>query len=355
MLLAGVICHRLYFWLVARGVGVHFNEHFPGDCKTIPGISCGSEKIVVTKRAPNEGLAFITNGFKLMSNCNPKFTQGNIYTFDFNHPGKGANKLAIQPSESLDLAAFDPHGMDLLEESNGNIKVYIVNHAKHVETVEVFLYVPTQPGSIKHLKTIRHEKFICLNDLTLFGEDVFYITNFFKYCHYPFVISATEFLLGLETGNVVYYDNGKAEVMAEGLSYNGISQSIDGKEVVVNAGGTTFLEIFDRVKSTGQLKFKQKVNLFYFPDNVFTDYQTGDYYVGVQKKILKLIALFKNQSRSAPSTGVRVYKKDGSYTVEEVFHDSGHSYVQGVSSLAHFKGQYLLGTVFHNLGYCQTN
>ena len=126
MVLVAFVCHRLYFWLVAYGVGVHFNEHFPGQCKTIPGISCGSEKVIIAKRSPNQGLAFITNGFKMMTNCNPKFTQGNIYTFDFNHPDKGANKLTIHPSESLDLAAFDPHGMDLLEDGSGDIKVFFL-------------------------------------------------------------------------------------------------------------------------------------------------------------------------------------------------------------------------------------
>ena len=176
-----------------------------------------------------------------------------------------------------------------------------------------------------------------------------------KYCHKGFFLAAAEFLLGWETGNILYYDKGKAEVLATGLSYNGITQSKDGKEVVVNDGGTTFLEIFDRVPSTGQLKFKEKVNVRYFPDNVLTDQHTGDYYVGVQKKLLKLIAVFKNQSRSVPSTGVRVFKKDGRYAVEEVFHDNGRSYVQGVATLAHYKGQYLLGTIFHNLGYCTTD
>ena len=233
--------------------------------------------------------------------------------------------------------------------------MYVVNHAKHVESVEIFLYTPTKPDSIQHLKTIHNDKFVCLNDLTIYGDDVFYITNFMKYCHSWLALSASEFLLGLETGNILYYDSGKARVVATGVSYNGITQSKDSKEVAVNAGGTTYLEIFDRVPSTGELKFKEKVNVQYFPDNVLTDQHTGDYYVGVQKKVLKLFAVSLNQSRSGPSTGVRVYKRDGKYAVEEVFHDNGRSHVQGVASVAHYKGQYLLGTIFHNLGYCTTN
>lgn len=235
------------------------------------------------------------------------------------------------------------------------LKVYVVNHANHVESVEVFLYVPAKPDSIKHLKTIHNDKFVCINDLTIYGEDIFYITNFLKYCNSGFVVAASEFLLGLETGNVIYYNKGNADVVATGLMYNGITQSKDGKEVVVNAGGTTYLEIFDRIPSTGQLKFKEKVNVHYFPDNILTDQHTGDYYVGVQKKMLKLIAVSVNQSRSVPSTGVRVYKTNARYAVEEIFHDNGRSYVQGVATVAHYKGQYLLGTIFHKLGYCKTN
>ena len=110
--------------------------------------------------------------------------------------------------------------------------------------------------------------------------------------------------------------------------------------------------MFDKLDD-GKLRFKEKIDIHYFGDNVYTDSSTGDYYVGVQKKILAFFALMMNQTRFAPSSGVRVSKNNGKYLVEEVFHDSGRTFVQCVSSVVHHKGKYLLGTVFHNLAFCE--
>ncbi|XP_066924139.1 serum paraoxonase/lactonase 3-like [Clytia hemisphaerica] len=347
------VCYRsLYLWLVARGVGVHFNEHHPGQCSVIPGISCGSEKIVVAKRNSNQGLAFITNGFKGFTRCSKETTQGNIYTFDFKNPDVGAVKLNIDHSEIWQ--SFDPHGIDLVEnEKDNTIKLYVVNHAKLTESVEVFLFDPQQPKSLKHLNTIRDKSFVCLNDITMLNENEFYVTNWIKYCHYPMVVPALELFLGVETGSVVYYDGNKGEVIERGQGLNGIAQSKDSKQLLVVSCSTTFLHVYEISNSPSKLKLIEKIDLIYYGDNIYTDFLTGDYYVGVQKKVIKLLLAVKNQTRFAPSTGVRVHQRNGVYEVEEVLHDSGRSFVHGVSSFVHYKNQYLLGTIFHDFGYCK--
>ena len=38
--------------------------------------------------------------------------------------------------------------------------------------------------------------------------------------------------------------------------------------------------------------------------------------------------------------------------VEEVLRTDGKGFVSGVSSVVHYQGQYLFGTVFDKLGYC---
>ena len=186
--LIAVGCHYLYFFLATRGVGVHHNEHFPGTCKTVPGISCGSEQIAVAKGRQNEGLAFITNGLKAMSRCNKDSTPGNIFTFDFKTPDKGVLKLKIIPipGGTFDQDAFEPHGMDILENDVDNkIELYVVNHAKNIESVEVFEYDPNLVGTLQHVRTILDPNFICINDLTMVAKNIFYITNWMKFCRYP--------------------------------------------------------------------------------------------------------------------------------------------------------------------------
>jgi Arylesterase. len=342
----------LYFWLVGHGVGVRYHEHFPGKCHVVPGVECGSEKIVVTEN----GMAFITNGLKGLTRCNVNYLKGNIYIFDFRRPSDGAVKLEIQPSDSFSVDAFDPHGMDFLEnEADGTIHLYVVNHAKHVESVEVFQYDSKSPESLLHLRTIHDKHFVCINDLTLLGENKFYITNYLKYCHYPIIVPIVEFYLSVETGNVIYHDQGESKMVATGVGCNGIAQSLDKKEVVVAAGSTTFLDVYEIIEE-GDLKFKEKIDVTFFPDNLSTDHTTGDYYAGVQKQVTKLLAASQNQTSVVTASGVRVSKlTDGSYGVEEVFHDNGRSFVQGVATVLHYKGQYLFGTIFDKLAYCDSN
>ena len=125
----------MYVFLVDHGVGVHHNNVHPGKCRIVPGITCGSEQIVVT----TDGLAFITNGLKLVTSCNPLFTKGRVYLFDFNNPGNNVTELKII-SEIIDPSTFDPHGMDMIENlEQGTISIYVVNHAYKTESIEVFL------------------------------------------------------------------------------------------------------------------------------------------------------------------------------------------------------------------------
>ena len=126
------------------------------------------------------------------------------------------------------------------------------------------------------------------------------------------------------------------------------------KEVLVAGGATATIHIYKKsTNKPGELTTEEVINVGHFPDNIYTDQITGDYYSGVHKNPFKLLAVTMNQSRFTSSSGVRVYKNaQGKYAVEEVFHDSGRSFTQGAATLAHYKGQYLIGTVFDNLGYC---
>ena len=341
----------MYFWLVDNGYGVHFYNVQPGPCRVVPGIECGSEKVSVT----HDGLAFITNGFKLITNCNQKYLRGHIYLFDFNQPEKNVSKLIIQ-SDTLDLKAFGPHGMDIYEDlEQGNVKVYVVNHAKKIESVEVFHYHRSNPQKLIHLDTIMDDKFICLNDITVIDENRFYITNSMKYCHSRFAFGVTEIFLKLKTASIVYYDHGKSIIVADGESFlNGIALSKDKTQVFSVAFSSGGMFIYDRDENNGKLDLRNKFFVGHHPDNIFTDLSTGHLYVGIQKEPYTLAAAsMSNNTGYFSSSGIKLKTKSekwDDFEIEEVFHHDGKNVV---SSVAYYKGHYLFGTVFHKLAYCR--
>ena len=345
----------MYFWLVGNGFGVLFYNVQPGPCRVVPGIECGSEKISVA----HDGLAFITNGLKSTTNCNKRYLRGHIYLFDFNYPEKNVSKVIIQ-SDTLDLEAFDPLGMDIYEDlEKGNVKVYVVNRARKIQSVEVFNYHRSNPRKLIHLNTIINDKFICLNDITLIDENRFYITNLVKYCHSRFAFRITELLLNLKTASVVYYDHGKSKIVADGeSSFNGITLSKDKTQVfsVTTASGGMF--VYDRNENSGELHLRKTFFVGYHPDNIFTDLSTGGHlYVGILKKPLILVAAsMSNSTGYFSSSGIKLKAKSAKWDdidIEEVFHHDGKNFVNGVTSVVYYKGHYLLGTMFHKLAYCK--
>ena len=339
-----------YFWLVGKGYGVHFYNVLPGPCRVVPGIECGSEKISVTR----DGLALITNGLKLLTNCNKKYLRGNIYLFDFNHPEKNVTKLVIQ-GEAIDLKTFEPLGMDVYEDfTKDTVKLYVINLA--IDAVEVFQYDKNNPRVLKHLKTIIDNKFHCPDDITVIDENRFYLTNFHQYCHseYEF-LAAAEFFLQMNTAAVVYYDHTKSTVVADGESFlNGITLSKDKSQILSVSTSTGQLLVYDRSENNGKLHLRKGFYIGYHP--IFTDIFTGHLYVGTQKNPFEEVAVSLNKTEYCSATGIKLTTKSekwDDFDIEEVFHHDGKDFISDVSSVAYYKGHYLFGTVFHKLAYCR--
>lgn len=344
----------IYLYLSSHGVAMYHNNVHPGKCRIVPNISCGSEQISVT----NDGLAFITNGHKGLTRCNPKYTPGNLFTFDFNNPEQDPVKLQII-SSTIQPLTFDPHGMDIIEDSvKGIVHVYVVNHPKDRDTIEVFVYNKTKPSEIVHFKTIGDEKFVCLNDISMIDESTFYVTNFGKYCRLGETMAWAELVLKLKTGNIIYYNYGETKNVVDALSFNGITLSKDRKQVVSVEMGAREIHFYDRNgDSNGHLTLSNKAYLGYVPDNVFVDKQTGHYYVAYFKDILSFHAVAANKTAYCSVGAAMVtVSKDGDrdvFDVKEVLYDRGESFLSMGSSFVHYKGHYLIGTVFDGLGYCR--
>lgn len=344
---------QFYFWLVDMGVGVPYNNVYPGKCRIIPGVECGSEKIAVT----SDGLAFITSGLRLLTACNVNYIQGRLYLFDFSHPEKDAVQLEIYGQSQFDLKSFEPHGMDIYEVAETNfVQVYVVNHANHLESVEVFLYNRDAPHKIEHKETIRDEKFVCLNDVAVASENKFFATNCLKYCHTNFLFSVMESLFHMKTANVLFYDNGNTKIIDDGgLLYNGIV--LHNNHVLVASNGDGLMITYDRDENTNELSNRQQYFIGHHPDNIAINKETGEILVGTHKTTLPLLLATFNKSDLVGGTAIKL-KLDRSLKkveVEEILHDDGRKFVKGIASVVYYKGQYLFGSVYDKLGYCKVN
>ena len=335
----------VYVFLVNQGIGIYFNNVKPGPCRIVPGISCGSEQISVT----NDGLAFITSGVKTMTNCNRKYLKGRMYLFDFNKPNENVTELKIQ-SENLDLDFFQPLGMDILEK-NDDVKVFVVNHA--AASIEIFLFDKMKRQILKHLQTITNEKFVCLNDITLLDENNFYVTNFAQFCKYPPIMMA-EFFLQLPTSNIIHFESGETKNVVSGESLlNGITLGIDKKKLFTVSSNTGQLLEFLRNIDNGSLHLINRHFIGFHPDNIFMDHGTGLLYVGTQKSTFNHFLLSENKTDHCSATGVMITQNSsGHMEVEEILHMNGGEFINSLSVVVHYKGQYLFGTPFDRLGYC---
>ena len=336
----------IYLFLVNHGVGIHFNNVKPGPCRIVPGISCGSEQISVTK----DGLAFITSGYKGMTNCNSKDLKGRIYLFDFNKPNENVTELKIL-SDTLNQDLFYPHGMDIIEE-NESVKVFIVNHSPK-ESIEIFQFDKKNRQILKHFQTITNEKFVCLNDIALVDENNFYVTNFVMFCEYPLLLWA-EILLHLPTSNIVHFESGKTRVVASGEAVlNGITLARDKKKLFTVSTNTRALLEYARNTDNGSLHFINRHFTGFYPDNIFLDQETDVLYTSTQKSIFNMFLLAGNLTNHCSVSGAKITQDLTGHTeVEEILDVNGGGFVNSLSVVVHYKNQYLFGTVFDRLGYC---
>eukprot|EP00794_Sanderia_malayensis_P009148 gene9148-10121_t len=341
---------KLYLVLVGRGLAVHIFNHYPGKCRIIPGIECGSEDVAVTK----DGLAFVSSGYRGITGCDLDSLTGRLYIFDFDNPAANVSMLEIV-SEDINMKEFEPHGLSLWETKNGTYLLFVVDHGVS-ERVQIFEYNRKNPTQLIHRRTIIDKEFICLNDLVVVNENSFYITNYLKYCKVSKPLTYMEGLLTLRTGNVVYYDGNKGRIAAANVAMaNGINMSPDGSFVFVTGSMAQSLYVFSRDINNGSLTLVREFGLNTMPDNVEIDRETGDLYLGCHRNQYLLLGDYDG-ILAAPTQALRIHPEDQQWKnikITEVLSSDGHDFIRG-SSVAHYrKSKILIGTVFHRLALCE--
>ena len=170
-------------------------------------------------------------------------------------------------------------GMDIFEDPGGHvIRLFVVNHAHNVESVEIFEYTHQEPTQIVHKRTIVDDKFICINDVAAVDSERFYVTNLHKYCKIAHIMMTVELLFmgPLKTASVVYYDSNNSSFVARGAGMNGLTLSRDKRHLLV-VHGDRDVQVYARNPSDGMLTYVRNFVIGQPSDNIFLDKQTGEY------------------------------------------------------------------------------
>ncbi len=328
----GIIALILFFLgrtLINAGFFTKIEPHFNGTVSEIEGFA-GAEDITIDKAT---GLALIS------SNDFIDFTKnGAIFLLNLNEN----SPKPINLTQKLPFEDFHPHGISLYKSNNGTKRLFVVNHRKTGDFIEIFQFTDS---TLVYLESISDRLIIDPNDVVGVGERSFYMTN--DHDEDKTYWRDKKDLLQIPMGNVLYFDGKKGRVLADGFNYaNGINTSLDGRKLFVAATSGQKIRVFDRDIATGNLTESDEISIN-GADNIELD-EVGNLWVGCHPKLLAFLGHSKDHSKQSPSEIIKIdYKSKENFTLESIYLNDGKP-VSGSSVGAVFGDKLLIGTVFEN-------
>ncbi|MFY7911313.1 MAG: SMP-30/gluconolactonase/LRE family protein [Emticicia sp.] len=314
--------------LYNAGVFTTVEPHFNGTVTEIDGFG-GAEDITFDKAT---GLALISS-----NDFSDDSKNGAIFLLN-------TKENTPKPIKLTEKVTFDfhPHGISLYRTLEGAKRLFVINHRKKGDYVEVFDFTDS---TLVHLESITSSLFVSPNDIVAVGEHTFYLTN--DHDEEKSDWRSKKDLLQIAMGNVCYYDGQRAKVVADGFLYaNGINISLDGKKLFVAATSGRKIRVFDRDLTTGKLTESDEITIN-GADNIEID-EYGNLWVGCHPKLLSYLAHSKDRSKPSPSEIIKInYQSKEYYTLESTYLNDGTP-VSGSSVGAVFGDKLLIGTVFGN-------
>ncbi|XP_069815479.1 serum paraoxonase/arylesterase 2-like [Dendropsophus ebraccatus] len=322
-----------------------FNEVQPVDlpgCQLVKGMEVGSEDIDVL---PN-GLAFISTGLKVPGIKSDASEPARILLLDLEDGGLIPSPLSF--SEGFDASSFNPHGLSTyIDEKDGTVYLFVVNHPGPISIIEIFRFVKEEKLLV-HLKSVTHKLLTSVNDIVAVGPDSFYATIDFYFSN--IYMKYMELILGLRWTGVIYYSPGDVrEVAKEFHSANGITISND-KQYIYAADLTAHtINVFKKNEDWSLTPIKS-VDVNTLVDNLSVDPVTGDIWTGGHPNLYKVFVY--NPEDPPGSEVIRVQNIHSDNPIVTKVYANDGSVIQASSCASVYKGQLLVGTVFHRTLHC---
>ena len=314
--------------------------HGSDSCRSVAGGLMGSEDIAID---PVSGMAFITSVDFRRFKGREHGPRGDVFGYD----------LTAENSKPVNLTAdfkgaLYPHGLGLYRGPEG-LSVFVVNHRPPDEasdrsddpSVEIFDY---RGGKLVHRRTVAGPLLKSPNDVAPVGPDRFYATNDHGWT--GDIGRIVEDYLQLSLADVVYFDGGEFQVVAEGFGYaNGINVSPDSRWVYVGETSGRKLDVFQREASSGRLTPFKEIDMDTGVDNIDVDAE-GNLWIGAHPKLLTFVRYADDPKRIAPCQIIKVEAgPDHGFKVEEVYLKDGRD-LSGSSVGVFYQGKLFIGSVF---------
>lgn len=300
--------------------------------QNVPGVF-SSEDITINQLT---GVAYISSADRRAQLAGLQTKQGGIFAYDLN----AANPQLVNITIGFEKA-FNPHGIAIYTHEDRSVTLFAINHNDEGDFVEIF---DQQNGQFNHRESVSSPLMFSPNDLIAIDANRFYVTN--DHGNRSVFGQTLEEYLQLARSYVLYYDGSDFRVVAEGLAYaNGINISNDGTRLFVAATVDGSVFVYDRDLQTGDLVFREQIELRTGVDNIEVD-RDGNLWIGAHPKLLTFVSHSKDASLISPSQVLKIHPQiGGGYGVNEIFVDDGNT-ISGSSAAAVYKNMLLIGSVF---------
>ncbi len=311
-------------------------NHFEGETQKIEGL-VGTEDITIDQ---STGIAFLSSDDRWAFRLKKPITKGSIFCMNLNDSLPKLVNLTVNfPQED-----FHPHGISLFSSPSGKKTIFVVNHRKSGNYIEVFNF---RNDSLIHETSIADELLISPNDVVGVGEKSFYVTN----DHDEKMSSwrSIKDLLKVGMGNVCYFDGQKmTKTSIENIKYaNGINVSLDGKTLYLASSSANKILVYNREIATGKLSEFDEIKAKTGVDNIELDTE-GNLWVGCHPQLLKFLSHASDEKSISPSEIIKIkYLGKGNFEQKTMYINDG-SEISASSVGAVYKNKLLIGPVFQN-------
>uniref|UniRef100_A0A915BPV0 Paraoxonase n=2 Tax=Parascaris univalens TaxID=6257 RepID=A0A915BPV0_PARUN len=324
-------------------------NHRPGPCRTVEGIQYGAEDAILVERLNS---AFVASGLYYMTERSLE-SKGQIFLYNFSQPQGQYKAIPLKLEGDFDEENFRPHGLSSVI-VDGRIQLYVINHdSAFKHSVEVFVY-DERETTLKHVKSIKDNKFIRPNGLLAIGKDQFFVTNDGSVQNA--FLNLLEAISGIKAGSVIFYDSERSHTLIPSeVSPHGIAVDASRKHLFISSPVGRKLTVYKLAENYKSVEPISTVDLYTVPDNVHVD-ETGALWIGAHPVVSELIAHSAspdNLQISAPSQVLRIvfepdFKK---WTITEPYMNDGSELVASSVAVPYY-GQLLIGSIYRTMLHC---